>query len=201
MAEHADATVELTVDAEGMTEAESVTEADPSGEGHRPRGRIRGSRLAGAAAVGLGAAVVLSALGGWLGYQELGQQREQQRDSEMVEAARQGAVNLTTIDFTSVDADVQRILDSAAGTFHDDFAQRAQPFIDVVKQAKSKTEGTVTGAALESLNGDQAQVLVSVAVKTSNDGKAEPDPRSWRMRVSVHRDGDSVKVTDVQFVP
>ena len=51
----------------------------------------------------------------------------------------QGALNLTSIDFEHADADVQRILDSATGTFYDDFQQRAQPFVEVVKQAKSKS--------------------------------------------------------------
>ena len=49
-----------------------------------------------------------------------------------VQVARQGALNLTTIDCQSADADVQRILDSATGTFYDDFSKRSQPFIDVV---------------------------------------------------------------------
>jgi Mce-associated membrane protein len=114
---------------------------------------------------------------------------------------RQGALNLTTISYTEADADVARILDSATGTFHDDFQKRSQPFIEVVKQAQSKTEGTVTAAGLESVKGDSAQVLVAVSVKTTNAGAPEPQPHAWRMRIDVQKVDDGVKVSNVGFVP
>jgi Mce-associated membrane protein len=53
---------------------------------------------------------------------------------------------LTAIDYTHVNADVQRILDSSTGRFRDDFQNRSQPFVDVVEQAQSKSEATVTAA-------------------------------------------------------
>jgi Mce-associated membrane protein len=112
---------------------------------------------------------------------------------------------LTTINYTEVDADIQRILDSSTGTFHDNFQKRSQPFVDVVKQAQSKSEGTVTAAGLESQNGDQAKVLVAVSVKVSmkmsNADAPEQAPRGWRMRIGVQKVGRGAKVSDVQFVP
>jgi Mce-associated membrane protein len=97
--------------------------------------------------------------------------------------------------------DVQRILDTATGTFHDDFAKRSPAFVDVVKKAQSKSQGTITEAGLESGGGDQGQVLVAVSVKTSTAGAAEPQPHAWRMRISVERVGDGAKVSNVEFVP
>ena len=120
-----------------------------------------------------------------------------------LQVGRQGALNLTTIDHQQADADVQRILDSATGTFDDDFQRRAQPFIDVVRQAQSKSVGTISEAGLESESesGDEAQVLVAVTVKTSNAGAPEQEPRAWRMRISVQKVGDEAKVANVEFVP
>lgn len=92
-------------------------------------------------------------------------------------------------------------LDSATGEFHDDFQNRSAPFIDVVKQAKSKSVGTVTEAGLESLDGGQGRVLVAVTVKTVSNGKAEEQPRYWRMRMTVAGEGDGAKVSNVEFVP
>lgn len=65
---------------------------------------------------------------------------------------------------------MQRILDSATGTFYDDFQKRAQPFAEVVKQAKSKSEGTIAEAGLDTSTDNEAQVLVAVTVKTTNAG-------------------------------
>ncbi len=160
---------------------------------------IRNVRLA--IRVGLAIVVVLAGLSGWLGYRmHQSHQAEQQRNL-FVEVARQGALNLTTIDYTRVGADVQRILDSATGTFYDDFQKRSQPFIEVVKQAQSKSDGSIVDAALQSETGDQAQVLVAVNVNTTVAGAAEPEPRAWRMRISVQKIGDGAKVSNVEFVP
>jgi len=118
-----------------------------------------------------------------------------------LQEGRQAAINLTTINYTQADTDVARILDAATGTFHDDFEKRSQPFIDVVKKAQSVTEGTVTAAGVESVEGNQATVIVAVSVKTTNAGVADQQLRGWRMRLSVEKIGDTAKVSDVQFVP
>jgi Mce-associated membrane protein len=144
--------------------------------------------------------VSLAALAGWLGIRMHHSQQAQEQRDLFVGVARQGAVNLTTIDWQHADADVQRILDSATGTFYDDFSHRSKPFIDVVKKAQSKSVGTITEAGLESQSGDEAQVLVAVSVDTSSLGTPQ-DPRHWRMRITVQKAGSDVKVSNVAFVP
>lgn len=163
-----------------------------------PDGR---SGLWSAIAVGAAAIVALGAVAGWLGVRYYQADRVQQQNELFLQTARQGAVNLTTISHEHAEADVQRILDSATGQFYDDFQGRAQPFVDVVKQAKSVSEGTITAAGLEKVEEDRAQALVSVSVDTSNAGAAEQQPRLWRMRIDVERMGDAMKVANVQFVP
>jgi Mce-associated membrane protein len=146
-------------------------------------------------------AIALAGLVGWWGYRAY-QTRQTERDNAtFLKVGRQAALYLTTIDFKEADADVSRILNSATGAFLDDFQKRSQPFIDVVKQARSKSVGTIAAAGLESVTGDQAQVLVAVQVKTSIGGTPDQQPRGWRMRVDVQKVGDDVKVANVQFVP
>jgi Mce-associated membrane protein len=126
----------------------------------------------------LAVAVALAVLLGWLGFRAHQSEQAHTQGSQFLQAARQCALNLTTIDWQKAESDVKRILDGATGQFHDDFAKRAQPFIQVVKQAKSTTVGTVTDAGLESQTVDSAQVLVAVTVTTSNTVAAQPDPHS-----------------------
>jgi Mce-associated membrane protein len=147
------------------------------------------------------AVVALGALVGWLGLRAHQSQQTDQQRAVYLAAARQGALNLTTISYTEVDADIKRILDSATGEFYDDFQKRSQPFVEVVKQSQSKSQGTVTESALESVHGDVAQALVSVAVTTSTAQAAQQQPRAWRMRISVQKMGDTAKVSNVEFVP
>lgn len=164
-------------------------------------GAARSSPLRLGRVVGLSFVVVLTALCGWLGLQASQARQDAHLRALLVQAAKQGAVNLTTIDYERAESDVQRILDSATGPFHDDFRNRSAPFIDVVKQAKSKSVGTVTGAGLESLDGRQGQVLVSVTVETTSNGKPEEQPRYWRMRITVDQQDGGAKVSNVEFVP
>ena len=120
------------------------------------------SSLPSAVAIAAAVVVALGSLAGWLGYRTYETRQTQAQRNLWIAVARQGALNLTTIDYTQVDADVQRILDCGTGTFRDDFQQRSQPFVEVVKKVQSKSQGTITEAGLESQQGDQAQVLVTV---------------------------------------
>jgi Mce-associated membrane protein len=178
-------------------------ETSSSGRLARFRELVQRRRLSrtGSALVASGLIVAtLAGLSGWLGYRAYQSHEAQARQNLYVATARQGAVNLTTINYTQVDADVQRILDLATGAFRDDFEQRAKPFMEVVKAAQSKSEGTITDAGLESQRGDSAQVLVAVAVKSRTAG-GEEAPREWRMRIEVRSVGDDAKVSNVVFVP
>lgn len=151
--------------------------------------------------IGLVTVVALAGLVGWWGYRAYASLQAQDQRNQFLQAGRQGAVNLTTIDWRHADTDIRRILDGATGAFYDDFAKRSQPFVDVVKQTKSTTVGTVTAAGVESDTPREAQVLVTVSVKTSNAAVPEQDSRYWRMRISVQRVGDQAKVSNVEFVP
>lgn len=198
MAEHADtAIVEVSTDAADR----SVIDPDGATADISQASRRAMSRNAVAAALGIALIVALAAVAGWLGFQRQHLARQQAADAKVLTAARSAAVNLTSIDVATIDADVQRILDSSTGTFRDQFVERSQPFTDVVRQAQSKTEGTVSAAGIESRDGPTSKVLVAVSVRTTNAGQGEQEPRSWRMRVSIVEGPAGPKVSDVQFVP
>jgi Mce-associated membrane protein len=161
----------------------------------------RRSGIGSAVIVALTAVLAVGGLAGWLGYRAYEPRQAQDQRHLFLQVGRQGALNLTTINYTEAEADVQRILDSAIAPFHDDFQKRSQPFIEVVTQAQSKSVGTITEAGLESDDGDHGEVLVAVSVKTSTAGAPEQQPRAWRMRISVQKVDDGAKVSNVEFVP
>ena len=104
---------------------------------------------------------------GWLGYRACESRQIAQLQDLLVGVGRQGAINLTTIDAAEADQDVQRIRDSATDAFYDYFAKRSQSFIEVVKQAQSKSVGEVTEAGLESVSGNEGQVSIFAASRHS----------------------------------
>jgi Mce-associated membrane protein len=199
--------LEEATDLEEAAQLDDVDETDEEpaqSEKRLARWRQRVTPRLSRAAVSLIAAVAvvaaLAGLAGWLGYRAYEKHEANAKRDLFVQVARQGAVNLTTINYTEVDADVQRVLDLSTGAFRDDFEQRSKAFVEVVKAAQSKSEGSVTDAGLESQRGDTAQVLVAVAVKSRTAG-GEESPREWRMRIEVRSVGDDAKVSNVVFVP
>src|SRR6202012_1445199 len=152
------------------------------------------------------AATVILAIGGllgasgWMLWHHHTVLAERQRSAAYVAAARQGVVNMTSLDFNKAKEDVQRVLDSSTGEFRDDFQQRAKDFTTVVEQSKVVTEGTVNAAALESMDEHSASVLVSATSKITNSAGAKDEPRQWRLRVTVTEDGGQYKMSKVDFV-
>jgi len=159
-------------------------------------GRFRGLLIGGLTVI-----VALGGVSAWLGFRVYQADHSAQSRVDFVRVGKEVAVDMTTIDYEQADSDVQRILDSATGEFYDDFKNRSGPFIEVVKQAQSKSVGTVTEAGLESTNGQQGEVLVAVTVNSTSKGRPQQGPRYWRMRMTVSRYGNDLKVSKVEFVP
>ena len=183
--------------AEDDGHAEAVLDADRSevaSGGHTKPARQ---------AIGFGLAVVvaLASLACWFEYRAHESHQRADRRAAYIAAANQEAVNLTTVDWQQPDKDVQRILDGATGQFYDEFSQRDQPFVDVVKQTHAKTVGTVAAAGLESESPDGADILVAVNVKTETAAAPQQSPRNWRMRLVVQRAAGQLKIAKVEFVP
>ena len=173
----------------------------PAGAGEiRPSRRLSRWRAAALAAAALLIGALLALTGLMLvKHNEAAAARAQ--DRIFIEAASEGIVALLSIDHDRAEADVQRILDLSIGAFRDDFASRAGDFIATAQKGKSVTKGAVTAAALESTGDDNAVVLVAATSQVTNASGARDDPRPWRMSVTVSRDEDQWKMSNVEFVP
>lgn len=177
-------------------ECRDMTSTEDCAEPRRSRRRLR--QPTGWLYAGIILALV--ALCGFLGVRGYDGGRDLSRQESFLAAARAGSEMLTTIDAAHVQDDVARIVASSTGLFLEDFQLRSEAFIDAVTRARSSTRGTVLEAGLERVSGDQADVLVTLAVTTSING-AEAQPRQWRMRIGVQQDGSTAKVSNVEFVP
>jgi Mce-associated membrane protein len=194
--EAADGDADRAEDYEAAVDDEVDDGSEDAAPAKRPTSHVRL-----AAMVGLSMVVALAATVGLLGFRAYQSHQAQVQRQLFLQVGRQCALNLTTIDWQHAENDVQRVLDSATGQFYDQFSKRKQPFIEVIKKAQSKSVGTITEAGLESDSSDKAQVLVAVSIKTSNLGAEDQSPREWRMRISVEKSGDEVKISNVAFVP
>ncbi|WP_234711534.1 hypothetical protein [Mycolicibacterium llatzerense] len=171
--------------------------AEPADE--LPRRRpLRGVLAAGAAALLIVALLGISAAIMW---HHNGVEADRQRADEFTAAARLGVVNMTSLDFNNAKEGVQHILDSSTGEFKADFTSRATDFVKVVQESKVVTKGTVNLTAVQSMSEDSAVVLVAATSEVTNSAGAKNDPRAWRLKVTVNRDGGVLKMAKVEFVP
>ncbi|MGY4711677.1 VirB8/TrbF family protein [Mycolicibacterium sp. CBM1] len=132
-------------------------------------------------------------------HQKVAAQRAHQ--AQLVDAARSGVTALLSIDYNRAQADVQHVIDLSTGTFKDDFTKGADDFVKTAEQSKAVTVGSIKSAALENDGGDTGLVLVAASSTVTNANGAQQDPRAWRMSVTVARDGDKFKMSNVEFVP
>ncbi|MEB3031484.1 Mce protein [[Mycobacterium] nativiensis] len=148
----------------------------------------------------LAAVLVSTVVVGWLGFHaEAAHEAAAQREM-FVRAARQTAIDLTTVDYQNAQGDVQRVLDSATGDFYKRFAEQAPLLIETVTRERSQAVSSVSEAGLEWQSGDEAQVLVAVSVASTPLGGLDLHPHELRMRMTVQRVGKQAKVSEVEYV-
>jgi Mce-associated membrane protein len=154
-----------------------------------------------AAAVAILCTCAFLAASGYMIWQHRQAEREQQMSAEYAAAGRQSVVTLMSLDHNRAQEDVQRIIDNSVGQFKEDFQNQAEDFVKVAQESKVTTEVTVNATAVESMNPDSAVVLVAASSKVTNSAGAKQEPRTWRLSVSLQRDGEQIKMSKVEFVP
>jgi Mce-associated membrane protein len=154
-----------------------------------------------AAAVAILCTCALLAASGYMIWRHSQVVQEQQMSAEYAAAGRQSVVTLMSLDHNRAQEDVQRIIDNSVGQFKEDFQNQAEDFVKVAQESKVTTEVTVNATAVESMNPDSAVVLVAASSKVTNSAGAKQEPRTWRLSVSLQRDGEQIKMSKVEFVP
>ncbi|WP_240963127.1 hypothetical protein [Antrihabitans stalactiti] len=155
-------------------------------------------------ALAAAAAVVVVALAAAVVFLTHANDQTDQRDAqrqEYIQAARQVVLDLTTITPDNAKAVVDRILENATGEFKTEFDGRIDPFVSIVREAKVSTNGEIIDAGLESESGDGGVVLVAAKTMVTNAGSDTPQPRNFRLRVSITDVDGRLATSKVEFVP
>jgi len=145
--------------------------------------------------------IAVVAAGVWLIIDQRSADERDERRAAFVQAARQTVLNLTTIRADSADADVQRLIDGATGDFKAEFEGREGPFVEVVQQAGVTTMGEVLEAGIQNEDGTCASSLVASRAMVSNADQTEPEPRDFRLRVTICDENGRLLASKVEFVP
>jgi Mce-associated membrane protein len=121
-----------------------------------------------------------------------------------LQTARQEAVNLTTLSYTTANRDLDRILGLATGGLREGFAAKRAQLPSLLARDKSQSRGTVLSAALVRLSPglDAAQVVVATdaTVSTTAQGnEAGSVLKHYRMVMALQLVDGRWLVSDVAF--
>jgi Mce-associated membrane protein len=195
------ATAGAPAETTAATETAAATEEPaPAAKPAEPRTpvekRTRIALIAGAvlALVALGAAIWTGVVWG------LGAAAANDRENALA-AGRQAAVNLVSVNFNTADADIQRVRESSTGDFQSLFGQNTDSYAGVVKQGKVISTGQVTEAGVESLDGDDAHVLVGISSKVQNTQVPQGETRQYRVDMAMRYTDGAWKVAQMEFIP
>ena len=122
------------------------------------------------------------------------------RRADILRAAKQSALNLTSIDNREFAEDVQRVLDGSTGAFRSDFEARAEDLESVLKDNQVISQGDVVEAGIVRHDERTATALVVVDSEVRNTAAPEGRVNTYRMRLELERVGGRWLTSMLEFV-
>ncbi|MDP9846808.1 hypothetical protein [Streptosporangium lutulentum] len=111
------------------------------------------------------------------------------------------AVNLLSVSYQSVDADIKRILDTSTGAARAEYARTAAELKETTVKEKVVQAGALRATGLVSLKGTTAQVMVVGDTLIRMDGgKNAPQERFYRWNMEVTKVGGVWLVSKAEVV-
>ncbi|WP_199178189.1 Mce protein [Mycobacterium hubeiense] len=170
-----------TTPTDGESDDEADVESADGTEQAAPQpGRRRRRIVAGLLCVVFVAALGLSAFLGWRVKQL---EATAAAGEAALEAARNYAVTLTTLDAKDIDKHYQQALDGATGVFKDEYSQGSAQLRQLLIDNKATGKGIVIDAAVKSATENKVEVLLFVDQSITN--AILPSPRIDRNRVRM----------------
>jgi Mce-associated membrane protein len=166
----------------------------------RARPRVPRFRFAWLTVVLSVVAVLLAVAAGLLTWQVHGQSAAASQRTAVLTAARQEALDLTTLSKTTGASDFQAVLSGAAGNLKEELADGRSDFLKALSSDAVTSVGQVLDAGIVTLNGDNASVLLNVSSSVTNKQSNKPETRLYHWKAALVDSGGQWLVTNLEFV-
>lgn len=155
-------------------------------------------------AVGVGTAVMLIcasfAASGYIVWQHRALVQQRQHAEEFAAAAREEVAALLSIDPAHAAENVQHSIDDTTGALKSQLEATSGYMAKNAQDEQVTTKATVQDVAVESMTDNSAVLLVVAKSDTINPDKSVRPPVFWRLSVNIDRDGDRLKMSNLEFV-
>lgn len=121
--------------------------------------------------------------------------------SDITHAARAETLAFLEVDHKRMDELTDRVLDGATGTFKKQYETSLKTLTDSAVKQESISKGSVDEVGLSEVESDAATVFVAAGSKVQNKGtKGKVEDRSWRIKLSMVKEGGRWLVSQLEFV-
>lgn len=152
--------------------------------------------------IALGVVVLaLAVASGWLGVATLHNKDEADQRAKAIQSARQMGVNLMSLDASTAQRDLDRIVAGTTGQLKNKLASQSNAFMQQVSKYKARSTVSDVDAALVSIDGDSAEVMVSLNGTVTNDKVKNGTPQGYRYQMDLTRVDDRWLVSGLEVVP
>lgn len=121
-------------------------------------------------------------------------------EARVTEVAGDAVRQLVSFHAATAEADMERLLDSGTDDFRSTYAEEVGRFRKAVAQQEVNSEGKAIAAAVSSLEGERAEVIVAASAAVTNKAARSPRQMYYRFSVGLVRQGDTWRVNTLEFV-
>lgn len=126
---------------------------------------------------------------------------EAQTNEQVTEVARRFATNFLSLDYRTIDADFNRVLEDTTGNFEGQLRRLLEVTKDRLVEAKGVSEGRVTRLSVLSRTEDAATVQVVVSRSIQNADTPQPQVVEQTLEVTLVSTSSGWKVDDTTGIP
>lgn len=124
-----------------------------------------------------------------------------QEYSDISSAARAETLAFLEIDHTRMDKLTDQVLSGATGAFKKQYEASLKTLKEASTSQESVSKGRVDEVGLSEVDADSASVFVAAGSKVQNKGtKGEVEDRSWRIKLTMVKEGSRWLVSQLEFV-
>ncbi|MCP2343343.1 hypothetical protein [Actinomadura rupiterrae] len=119
----------------------------------------------------------------------------------VLQSARQTGVNLASIDYKTVQQGIERVTSGMTGDIKNQWATQAKQIADIATKSQSASSVQQVRAGIVSMDGNSAEVLVSITATTTSPKVPNGEPRYYRFAMDMSKVKGKWLVSKMGMVP
>ncbi|MFC4913673.1 hypothetical protein [Actinomadura gamaensis] len=119
----------------------------------------------------------------------------------VLQSARQTGVNLASIDYKNVQQGIERVTSGMTGDIKNQWATQAKQIADIATKSQSTSSVQQVRAGIVSMEGNSAEVIVSITATTTSPKVPNGQPRYYRFAMDMSKVKGKWLVSKMGMVP